>query len=559
MEFKSIINKFNFTNLVILDDTNYMDMLVKDIINESNSLYEELTTNPNVVYESLRISEVKQDPLLYAKIKPFYMSLNPYKWLDEIENEIQIYNCRVVSELPKAKKLENNTLWFIDLDINTKNYSHVNFAYEQFSENIRQGKNDLFIIFSNKAELYNNLDEIKRFCKDDLKIDLSVKDFIELSINFISKNNDFDSKNIYSMILKASKTKYLSIFKESVDKSLLNFENNIFETEKNQSIFHYDYLCEGEGLEDSFYNIINHELEFNYKDLLIKSQLINNMNDTIDYFFENLDEDLLKKEKILGRILKSINAITYANNMLFDDINYLKKDLGFGDILKVNNNYYMLANQSCDITIRENGVRRNKDAYLIPLNLEKLNKESINSYIKRSIVSIFKDEKIDDDFKSDILNSLKNKFEDIDFDLEKMKSISDDISFVLYKETHYSCKIKKGQPAIIPFWIIDSISCNTDGKVTLEYLQDGLRYPLKKRIADANNDLIKFKEKINNLEIDFISYMSIAYEKFFNESNKSISIIRLGRLNSSLAIKLQSDFADHQIRTPDKTILTLDC
>ena len=138
MELLDIVNKFNYTNVIVVDDENYFDATIGFYINETSSLYEELITKYGSSIINTKISECEESVL--ELIQPYIQ--NPYESILMIKNEVNfIYNSKA-AEICENDLIEGNALWFVDIKMDKLiQYNHIKYLYNIFSKRNKDDKN----------------------------------------------------------------------------------------------------------------------------------------------------------------------------------------------------------------------------------------------------------------------------------------------------------------------------------------------------------------------------------------------------------------------------------
>lgn len=546
MDFLGLINKFNYNNIVVLDNENKFDLRIKDVIDNSLPIYSNLMEKyGNDIFES-KINEC--DPNLYNEISS-YISDNPYDAIDKVKEFINFNYFSSIIEFKKDCLIDGNTLWFVDISMGNYpiDYEHIKVLYKIFYErNKNENKNDIFILFSSLANNYKSLDKLDCFLKDEVK--LSIDDScVELNINIIEKE-PFDAQLIYSLIMKSSKSKYFELLNKAIDISVSKFKQNIYDSSNNFDLFHYDYLTEGKCFDNLLYDIFNVELKKNYVENLDYSMFLI-MNKAIDYLLE--EESNVKSRKVLWRVAKVINDFDYPIN-IDSYINPMRHDISFGDVFILGKKYYMVGNQQCDVTIREDGNRKDMYAILIPLDFEKLSEYKIIDFKTDIASSILDKENKSCLFENDVFENIKAEIMDkynIQYKKEEDRKIKSYDVIVKYNDAHYNVKFSSSRTAIsFPFWCLDNVVCNDNGEVNFEYNSNGLRFPLKKRIIVAHEEYDKVKKDIDILTIE--SFLSVAYY-----SGKKLNVIkRIGKIENDVANSFYKDYLSYQSRVASDKI-----
>lgn len=548
MELLEILNEFKYNNIIILDDENYFEPIIETFIDESCPMYESLIQSGGKAILKKKISEC--DPEMQGKLKQYFY--NPYSSIVEIKENLNISYYTSLGEYNSNKidfedeQYDSNILWFVDIKMEGMDYSHIAKLYKDFEDRIKnKHKNDIFILFSSLASQYNSLEKLKKFLVCEVNIQSSDDMCVELNTNILEKNI-INSKMIYSLILKSSKSKYFNLLKKTIDESLNEFKESIYDSEKNLNLFHYDYLTEGKSFDNFLFDVFQYELKCKYVKKLDYS-LFFHMNSAIDFYIKR-KENVLQKDKVFWRIAKLINCIDFPV-VLDDRVNCLHHDISFGDVFEFEDKFFMIANQSCDIAIRDTGDRKDFNAILVPLVFKKLKNDNVDSFKVGSINKLLSLENLKNEDKDEIKNKVEEKF-----NVKLKKGNFDSSNFIIkYNDNKYTLDFdRKGYMVTFPFWCLDDVACNEHGCVNFTYKTDGLRYPLKKRIEKAKEEYDKIVSNINN--IDLWVFLSSAF--FSQQSLKTIK--RLGKLDYNIANYIHREFIEKQTRIAIDDIVKLD-
>ncbi|RIA64808.1 hypothetical protein EI71_01892 [Anaeroplasma bactoclasticum] len=415
-----------------------------------------------------------------------------------------------------------------------------------YQRNQEHNCNDIFVLFSSVARKYDNLDKIESFLRDDVKIDKNIikNSCVALNTNVIEKN-DINAQLIYYLILKSSKSKYFDFLSKVIDESINRFKQNIYDSKTGLEMFSYDYLTEGKNFDESLFDVFELDLKSNYIKNLDYS-MFSIMNDAVDYYLENNKTETMV-DKTVWRVRKVLNEIDLPS-CVDVSVNEMRHDVSFGDIFLIDDNYYMVGNQSCDIAIRANGTRSDSYATLIPIALEDYSGDKLNKY-KESVTSKIMKKELEKDTAAfeKAIEIIKQKF-GIVYKKNDQKNLKD---LIMYNDCVYSVEFSSKKSMIsLPFWCLDCVVCNSKGIVDFNYDSNGLRFPMKKRIESAKEEF----EKMKNLSTaDDWSFLSNVYC-----SGKKISrITRIGKINSDLSDSLYSEFLSHKSRISKDKITRL--
>lgn len=554
-------------NIVIIDDEANNSFDLHKFL-EANERYKirVIKAIKGITYESITIKDIQTlDSDLYEQLMEAYRSSNNcFNWVNNIPHD----NLIIIKSLEdfnnkknEIKQIKGKTLWCIDLDLCNNNYNHIVYTLSNFQNKIERKTNDIdvYLIYSNTAKKYDTYDKVITFLNIiDTGSLIDKKKDIALSINFIEKSYEgITSEALNLMIIKSSKINYLLNCEEVYLKSFEKIKKEIYDISKNKRLFHYDCLAEGSSIDVNTYNILQNEIESNYfKSLENNTEMISHINEYVTKYYENCDLDKLNFEKICGRIQKNLALFSSPYNVRMNYINPIKLELSFGDIIQIDKYYYFIANQLCNMTLRENGKRIDKNALLIPLILDEINNETILSKKKEIISSILKSEKIKniEEILKEVNFITQGNFKVDDFN-DKAQSEVLQKKYICMGNSTYSVSIlRKKMPLVLPFSLLDFISFNANGEVNFSADLISSNFSLRKRSALLLNEKNEMEAIAQKHGLKFSQYLNIKYDIKFSDSINSLvaKIKRCGRLEYAMAEDMYKSYQDYQTRKPSR-------
>ena len=274
------------------------------------------------------------------------------------------------------------------------------------------------VFYSSNPNSIKTLEEAKNFLNS---IELTKEQIEKLSmyVNFVDKKSTNKLMCFETVFRKSQNYNLISLYSESYSQTIQELKEKMWDINNNETLIHYDYLTEGMHLDDIFYEIFQSRFNkiYNEKCFAKYEEYINPVRKAIQIYESNkiyepnlsLDTEKIKKRMFISRSVKILN------NMLKQET-YLSKckksdDIRFGDIVKLNNSYYMVVTQDCDLCIRLLGGRKSNLITLIRVDYSKtsLTYESIEKKLKKLYAETFevKEKHFDRNIIELIVGSLK--------------------------------------------------------------------------------------------------------------------------------------------------------
>ena len=246
------------------------------------------------------------------------------------------------------------------------------------------------VFYSSDPNPIESLKEAEDFLK---VVGLKEEEIEKLSmhVNFVDKSSKHKLMCFETAFRRCQNNNLISLYSESYYQTIMELKEKIWNINNNEALIHYDYLMEGMQLDDIFYEIYQSRFNqiYNKKCFEKYDEYINPVRKSIQTY--ESDKNLDKEEEIRKRIFIS-RSVKEINNLLKQET-YLYKckksdDIRFGDILKLNNSYYMVVTQDCDLSIRLLGGRKSDFITLIRVDYSDAN--LTYDTIKKTLISIYK-------------------------------------------------------------------------------------------------------------------------------------------------------------------------
>ncbi|HFU3985370.1 TPA: hypothetical protein ACGO2X_001670 [Streptococcus suis] len=226
-------------------------------------------------------------------------------------------------------------------------------------------KNLLLLIYTDKpvpVELCT-FSGVKDYLMKNFSFESKEAEELALHFNYVNKTVTF-SKDFFDNVLKSQKANYVQEYKNIFEESYSKLTERLWELNKNQALFYYDYINEGQHADDIIFDIFLTKFHQVYGktfgEYAQHAYLVNPIRRSMKSHLSTLSDDVVKgyreeKERILD-----------------SSLNFLKipasSDLTFGDVIQIGEKYFMLLNQDCDIVIRNKGKRKLNYFQLVELS-----------------------------------------------------------------------------------------------------------------------------------------------------------------------------------------------
>lgn len=245
------------------------------------------------------------------------------------------------------------------------------------------------VFYSSDPNLIESLKQAEDFLKD---VGLSEEEIGKLSmhVNFVDKRSTNKLMCFETAFRKSQNNNLISLYSESYSQTIQELKEKIWDINNNEALIHYDYLMEGMQLDDIFYEIYQSRFNkiYNEKCSAKYEEYINPVRKAIQIYEsdKSFDGEEIRKRIFISRSIKELNNLLKQETYLYK----CKKsdDIRFGDILKLNNSYYMVVTQDCDLSIRLLGGR--KSNFITLIRVDYSNSSLTNNLIAKRLKDIYK-------------------------------------------------------------------------------------------------------------------------------------------------------------------------
>ena len=418
-------------------------------------------------------------------------------------------------------------------------------------------KNLLLLIYSNDdtPEELNSFEGAKEYLRN-LGLDESIAEQLVLHFNYVQKTEELSS-DFFDNILKSQKANYISEYKNIFEASYSKLTERLWQLNQNQVLFYYDYINEGQHVDNIIYETFLTKFKQVYSDTFNE---VNNHKELINPIRRSMQHHLLSLTNSQIEVYRKLKEFEMELN---NQNNLLKvpgsSDISFGDVIQIGDKFYMIMSQDCDITLRKGGKRKLSSIQLVEL------KKQTEKISEQFLYSKYSDMLRREQFATG-LNKLGISDETLD-NVREAKN-DDELCSEQINGLHINCGFKAFPKNIISingFWLdcltlrknvdkeveFTSSNLNTSHEVryaTLNYLRKCLNCLLDKlqnTDKDTVDQIVKFS--LSNSKIDI--------ESKFDDSNligfKLKNITRIGRLDRLDAMIILKNVLEDSSRIPE--------
>lgn len=511
------LTDFSIKRVVMIDDSFIKESSsVKDIPEEvialapfTNELREFMddedeTKTLKDFFEEEGISEFQKD-FFFENINKYY------KYFDDTFKGVILdkylpgeFNQEKLKEL---EIIEESILFIVDKKLADRNYQSIlREILEKISKLIKKKNNCFLFIYTSEVEKIGNYEELNKFLDTELRLSRESIEIISLHVNFVKKQSDLDDSVVNTAIRKSQKAKYLYSFSTIQKNTMDSMNRRIWEINNNELLIHYNYLSEGQHVDEILFDIYQTKFLQVYEEFYNENffQKLKPLRTAVHSYISNISD--LKYYTVHSRIIKELNREFGRTDTL--KYKHLSNDISYGDVFQIKDKFFIVCSQQCDITIRVDGKRTNEDVTL--LEIKKCTKH-VNASVICEVIDNIINGKVKSKDKKSVIESLINieEFKDLIKDPNILQEISN-----YYTKENYTLKNEnvrssyeyfeyKNRPKYykIPAFILDSTLLeNSDGVIevtedTINPYMD-LRYSTKCAI---NEGLKAFRKKTTDL------------------------------------------------------------
>lgn len=572
------LKDFSINRVIIIDDT---------FIN-NETLLEEL---PKEVLTLVPFEEILMDYIENQEFKTltcffqeeniseeqqafFFENINKnYQYFISESGDVEIHKYlpdkftkEIVDELKMSK---DSILFVVDKKLSDRNYENkLRDILIKIAEILQMKRNSFLFIYTTEVESINSYEELNDYLRDVIGLSNDIIKEISLHINFVEKTNGLDDFAVSTAIRKSQKANFLHTLYSVQTKAIDSMNLRIWEINNNELLIHYNYLSEGQHIDEILLDIYQLKFSNMYKENFIADykQTLSPLRKSMHSYIQN--NSTVKEYPVRSRIIKDLNKEFEKDTMLRN--RQLSDDISYGDIIQIGIKYYLVCSQQCDLTIRADGYRVDKDILLLEIKKEnkQINAEFICDKISE-ILSFSRIEKEHDkknfvnelleisEFKSlinnnTIISEIYNYF-NLDTYTFQNQAIRSTYEYFDYK--------KKTSYSKIPAFILDAILMSNDEEaieITEQniYLNLDIRYSTKlallKGFKSFKNKFDTWNEKANIKDIlGEIIFPGLEIE--INEANNKLEGLSLKNISRIGRLDIEDATSIHQAYIKDLT------
>lgn len=403
--------------------------------------------------------------------------------------------------------------------------------------------------------------------QEDIAEQECIAEQLVLHFNYVKKTAEL-TEDFFENILKSQKANYISEYKNIFEESYSKLTERLWQLNQNQVLFYYDYINEGQHVDNIIYETFLTKFKQVYSDTFNEE---NNHKELINPIRRSMQQSIqsVQEKSTTLRFLKELDL-----GLTFND--RLRKvpgstDISFGDVIKIGTKKYLIVSQDCDMTIRVDNNRKLSNFQLV--EIEDMSKEVTEKLLSDKLKKLRHDANIDEPIVKEALKRYGLSQDSIDRVVNSQTPKSDlgtdQIGeLILYEDF----KVKTDK--------IHLLECIWLDTLLLKASDDGI-YLSEKNISDSheiryatrNYLKIKFRELIDRIGKDssqevvdrifkyIFNDIAIECEPIFSDTQEKEeakltgfilkNIERIGRLDRLDAMKIFKSIVEHEGRIPD--------
>ena len=430
-------------------------------------------------------------------------------------------------------------------------------------------KNLLLLIYtdSRAPEQLNSFEGAKDYLRT-LGLDESIAEQLVLHFNYVQKTEEL-SNDFFDNILKSQKANYISEYKNIFEESYSKLTERLWQLNQNQVLFYYDYINEGQHVDNIIYDIFITKFKQVYSDTFSKNNNHQELINPIRRSMQQSAQSVQEKSKIL-RFLKELDLGLTFNNRLRKIS--ASTDISFGDVIKIGAKKYLIVSQDCDMTIRDDNNRRL--SYLQLVEIEDTSEMVTEKLLSKKLKDLGNSVNIDDPIVKEALKRYGLSQDSINKIVNRQtrkaelgtNQINDLVLYNDFKETK-DFKIY----LIDCIWLDALLLKSSNNRIILSEQNISnsheIRYATRNYLKNKFRDLIDRIGECSSQDVvdKIIKYIfediAIECEGIFSENEETgetkltgftlKNIERIGRLDRLDAMKIFKSIVDHEGRIPD--------
>lgn len=430
-------------------------------------------------------------------------------------------------------------------------------------------KNLLLLIYTDSTtpDKLKSFEGAKEYLRS-LGLDESVAEQLVLHFNYVQKTKEL-TEDFFDNILKSQKANYISEYKNIFEESYSKLTERLWQLNQNQVLFYYDYINEGQHVDNIIYETFLTKFKQVYSDTFNEDNNHKELINPIRRSMQKSVQSVQEKSKIL-RFLKEFDL-----GLTFND--RLRKipastDISFGDVIKIGTKKYLIVSQDCDMTIRVDNNRKLSNFQLV--EIEDMSEEVTEKLLSAKLKKLGSDVNIDDPIVKEALERYDLSQDSIDRVVNRQTSKSSLESnqignLILHNDFKVKADFKIHLLECI--WLDALLLKASDHGIILseENILNSheIRYATRNYLNDKFKTLIDIigenssQEVVDRIFKYIFNDIAIECEPIFSDTQETEeskltgfilkNIERIGRLDRLDAMKIFKSIVEHEGRIPD--------
>lgn len=575
MELKELLEHYEYNNVIIIDDkVRISDDISLEELNqiEGNNLIKSSLPKFGITEISKTRKEIGKQELNEFIDGVFLKEGNLVKLINDLRGFNSVIKLSDLIDMSPIDNIEGDSIWIVDRHI-LNNDKHIKLAFMKYMEKIRSGKCDVMILYTQDFQDIKLYSQMKNFLEEKLDDNLNNE---VMYINAVSKDESITSILLEKFIQRIGKVLVFNLFEEEHKKSLEYAREKIYNNEYYNYLVDYDYLSEGKSAFLAFSEVLFSSNKQSYfKNISSNLDYISKINNISDFKYNLLDDYESFQINQISRFIKtfhqSINTIDIQSN--FDIVN---DDLHTGDIFKIDEKYFLVIHQDCDIILRENGCRTSDKIKIIEITLNV--SPDFRRYIMKRLRKICKSANLEfekrfplkskENLKQDVLQKALDYINSIDnsllFSVEDISSEQSNLSDIIkYKDKYYEIMLKHKNVQYVDSLLLDC-AIYMDKHINDSYIIKSCRSNITKRstilrLNSINSILDFYQQESLEHNLSFEKYLILKFDIRFNKQEEIITvpIIRIARLPREHVMSMIIEVSGYETRVAIDDIVNI--
>lgn len=581
MNMVELLKHYGYDTVVIVDDKVNIteDITLQEIIDLDGSKQLEKSLykfgNPET---SLKRSQINDEDLNEFINSIFIDEIN----LFELVQDLSILDERVIklqdfNDVTKINNIKGNAVWIIDRYLLNQGITHIGTVFDRYLSRIKDGYMDIIILYTRDLHDIDTYERMKNFIATRVQNQLADK---IMFITALSKDRKIEKADIENAIQKLAKVKVFEAYDEENKRSIDEFRKKLYDSQYYKYLVDYDYLSEGKSAYQSFSDILfsTHRNNF-YLNNYQRTELISIVNEITNKKYMELDAYTIFQTKLISRLIKEYHQKSRPYDIEKNFLNSID-DLGIGDIYKIDDKYYLIIAQECDLILREDGIRKLKQIKAVEIGISNIAIDH-KDFVRENMASVassgfqqFKKnytDKSENDYKVEIIDRVikivQNNNNEFNFTRDQLLKTKGkrfkNIDVIIYGNEFHTIEILDKNIKYFDGWLLDGALYfrNTDkGFIIFSEKNDIVKLSSKHRINNIKKklqDLEKEAKDVYNLDFDKYLKIKTGLKISIEEGNVIIPIKRVAKLPYELVLEYIIQVSNDETRQAVDDIISI--